>query len=136
MKNVLRLPLLFALIALAVSSCKKFEEGPKLSLKKDAKRLAGRWVPSQFVDSNGTVDNDVADEEQMTFTEDGGVTLHTNGLGDLTGTWTFNDDHTELTTSYTILGITSTNTMTVIKLKNKELGLRESDNDVYYYTKN
>jgi len=87
-------------------SCKKYEDGPTLSLKSKKSRLVGKW---KNIPANGSVY--LIEEE---FKEDGGyteiMTIDSSNIiyWEKKGTWSFNDKKENISTSYTftILGVT------------------------------
>ncbi len=135
-KKILSLSLI-AMVGLgivATPSCKKYPEGPSLSIKSKKARLAGTWKESKVIKENGdagTPDNTYT----LTFTKDGKVTVKTDAgmLGTLSvdGTWKFDNKKENIITTYG----NSTSQRKIIELKNKELGLEDPNGYKTYYTK-
>lgn len=139
-------PLIWVFIfsALLITSCEKYEDGPRISLKSKKERAANSWrIGAKY--KNGTEEtlssSDV--ENKLILDKEGFVTLVTAGnyfSSSTPGTWTFSDDKKTLQiviyepTGPTTSSPTTTN-YTILKLKEKELWLKETDSkgDVYEY---
>ena len=121
-------------------SCGKYEEGPGVSLLPKKTRLQQRWKAVENINAATGITSTIADDgSYIEFVKGGSLkyydyaTFSLFGLDALTGTWELSDDKTQLITSYTIIGQTSTNTSTIIKLKINSLGLESSNGDKTYY---
>ena len=124
------IPVLFFL-----SSCKKYPDGPGLSLISKTERLSNSWKVSQVLEN----DVDKTSDYQFAFTDynlviknDGNYTINYKALGILTvnesGKWTFNGDKTKV-----ILDPSSNNNpnneLVILKLMEDELWLLDEDNN-------
>ncbi|MCC7301608.1 MAG: hypothetical protein IT233_03105 [Bacteroidia bacterium] len=117
--------------SIAIVSCSKYEEGPKISLRTRKGRLAGDWKLTEML-VNGTAVNLSGSTYELKIEKDGGYTMIMTVpvLGTLTdvGTWEFGDK------KETLISTNSTgdkDTSTIVMLKNKMLKLKdESGGDV------
>ena len=55
------------------------------------------------------------------------------GVAAATGTWEFSSDKTQVTVYYELMGLSSTTTYTINKLKINSLALIDEDGDKTYY---
>lgn len=118
-------------LAITTTSCGKYADGPSFSLLTKKKRLCREWDAKSYVDANGTTYEDNSDDV-LTFEKEGGAT-YTNGGNGIAGTWEFVSDKEGITTTYTVFGVTNTDTYTITRLTNKELWLKDSDGDLTKY---
>ena len=130
MKTTLRsLTTVLAIAVIALTGCKKYEDGPSFTLLTKKARVAGDWMVEKKI-SNGT---DVTStyrlfttSETITLEKDGGLNaVYNNSLGGSTtqvGTWAFDDKKEHLVT---VVGGTTTSDI-IIKLTNTELWTRSS----------
>lgn len=107
-----------------LAACSKYEEGPKLSLRSKKARLAGDW---KLVESslNGTVQQITGYTVNLSIKKDGNYTYaYSSAAGTIStnGTWEFTDDKTGLISKPSTGG---SDTVTITKLKNKELWFKE-----------
>ena len=121
-------------------SCGKYEEGPGFSLLPKKTRLQQRWKPVETINAaTGTLSTITDDGSYLEIVKGGSLKYYDHatfslfGFDALTGTWELSDDKTQLITSYTIIGQTTTDTATIIKLKINSLGLESSNGDKTYY---
>lgn len=122
----------FALVALMVASCSKYEEGSNFSLLSKKSRVANTWEVSTLT-ANGIDISSLSSVSQITATKDGVWTTTYTIAGistDNVGTWEFNDDATTIT----IVDNNGTTTMTIIKLKKDEMKLSNEENGITYVT--
>ena len=139
MKKRIILTLTIALVSMfTITSCKKYEEGPGLSLRSKTARLAEDWVIEKYI-YNG---EDRTEEAKALFGADFSFTIKDGG------TYTINGDFSdegkwELIESKEVLQLTPKDgeiiKYTILKLKNEELWLRYTDDgdveDVHYMPK-
>ena len=115
------------------TSC-KYEEGPNLSLRTKKARVAGEWEIEKATYSDGTVDTDF---EGITIVFDKDGTGKNEFTGDLLGTSTTvsNNFKWEFTDSKKKLKITDEDgdidESTILRLTNKEMWLKDTDNDQF-----
>ncbi len=123
-----------AVAGMTVTSCKKYDEGPGFSLKSKKGRLSGEWEVEKYITSGGTETQDNA-STVITYEKDG-TYKYANTAGSFTGTWKFDDKKENLITefSYQFGGQTITNqdTVTILRLTNKEFWTVDEDNDKTY----
>ncbi len=107
-----------------VSSCSKYEEGPKLTLLSKKARLTGDWKLSEQT-LNGTAQT-LNGTSTMTISKDGTfksaysyVILGQTYSSNTTGTWEFSDDKTSILSTES--GQTTADTLKIYRLANKEL---------------
>ncbi len=93
--------LLAAASLLSLSACKKYDDGPAISLTPRAERIANTWVIERATE-NGQDVTDQYDQYVLTLTSGGGATLDASYVlfgvqitTQTTGTWHFenNDEH-------------------------------------------
>lgn len=114
---------------LSTPSCGKYEEGPGFTLLTKKMRLTNDWDVKEVVYSDGTV---VADnDDQYTTFEKDGTAKAIDGNLIVTGTWEFSSDKEKLRVTYTYFGQPDTDEFTIIRLTNKELWLKDINNDLY-----
>ncbi|HBS85419.1 MAG: hypothetical protein A2W91_16555 [Bacteroidetes bacterium GWF2_38_335] len=109
MKKLLSIAVLLAGVAIIFSSCGKYEDGPKISLKSKKARVAAEWVVEKtyFNDTEQTLDGD----EQyyiMALEKDGTgkyiVEAHTDSEGNAVAggeaeiEWEFDEDNLKIRT--------------------------------------
>lgn len=139
MKKRIILTLTIALVSMfTITSCKKYEEGPGLSLRSKTARLAEDWVIEKYI-YNG---EDRTEEAKALFGPDFSFTIKDGG------TYTINGDFSdegkwELIENKEVLQLTPKDgeiiKYTILKLKNEELWLRYAEDgdveDVHYMPK-
>jgi hypothetical protein len=131
MKKAVKLALaIVALGAFTMTACKKYEEGPSLSLRSKKARMAGDWKVEAYyedgVDKTSDYRTFIA-SESFTMDKDGSYTSSsttTSAFGGITstdnGTWEFINDKEDLRTLSSQANATA-DTMVIVKLKNKEM---------------
>ncbi|HEU4719506.1 MAG TPA: lipocalin family protein [Bacteroidia bacterium] len=126
----------FAAIAFTASSCKKYEDGPAISLLTKKMRLCNDWVVDKYLE-NGTDETngtDMTSFMQSVITEwsikkDNSYTI--TGAGSESGTWSLGEDKDDVT--FTPSSGTA-RTFRILMLKSKELRLRQTNtNGTYNY---
>ena len=101
-----------------ISSCKKYEEGPILSLRTKAARVAGVWTYAKVTVSGVDVTNLYANEK-VEFTKDGKAKWTYSTTSSKYGEWKFNEDKSKLMTKYDNVSIWEE--FEIIKLRNDQL---------------
>lgn len=111
-----------------LTSCGKYEEGPGLALTSKTARIAGSWKLTAQT-TNGVADALTGLTQTMEITKDGTYSSHIvysymgfNYTNDITGTWVFSDDKTQVI--MTVDGSTGTETATIVRLAGKEMKLK------------
>ena len=136
-KSVLSLSLIamIGLGALTTPSCKKYEEGPGISLMSKKARLTGTWKKDRYVYSDNT-EISANEDAEVEFKKDGTMILtSTNSFFpfSISGTWEFSDNKERLTTKIEVFGSDETETAKIILLKNKEFATEDEDGIKTYY---
>jgi hypothetical protein len=127
MKRTLKISLVAAIIAsIAIVSCKKYEEGPGLSLRTKKGRLTGDWKLKAVYENGVDISTQYIGTSSISskIEKDGSITSISGGYT-LTGTWEFLEKKEQLKTTYVVSGVTYMDTIEIIKLKNKEFWTRE-----------
>ena len=124
MKNNVKLLLSVLSLVFIFSACNKYEDGPKVSLMTKKARITGTWKKTKEIKPNGTVVIDTSSAE-VVIDKDGTITFRENGLA-LVGTWEFINDKESILVSLKVLGVTNTEEFRILRLKNKELWLKDS----------
>jgi hypothetical protein len=120
----------------AFTGCKKYEEGPALSLLSKKSRLAGEWKLVKYL-YNGAEQNLSGFTVNLTIEKGGSYTSSAsfnNITSTETGTWEFNDDKTSVNFMSTNSSVADVHM--ILKLKSKELWTKQvsgSDTDEYHY---
>lgn len=129
MKRVKLLFVALFVATIALTSCGKYEEGPSISLRSKTSRITGEWkmVKQMY---NGTEVALSNEEKNWIFDiqKDGKFMMKTS-YGNMDGTWEFSSDKEKLIIKQTILGQTTTQESTIMRLTNKELILEDVDED-------
>ena len=141
MKKIAFLGFVLALGSASVlTSCSKYEEGPKFTLLSKKNRVTNDWNLTAVADSNGTSLALGGTTMSMSIMEDGTFTAKVTNIltVDGTGTWKFTDSKEELIlTLDNVLPFFPDNGNTIVKLAKDELKLRnDSDNYVYTFSAN
>jgi hypothetical protein len=114
-----------AAMTLNVQSCKKYQDGPALSLRTKKARLAGDWdvvqIGNQNYPSNGySLEFEFEKDGDMKFTY-----AYTGYSYSYKGSWEFSSNKEEL--DIKLDGNSSTQTFEILRLKNKEVWLEDKD---------
>ena len=123
--------LCFSIIVIQfLDGCKKYEEGPRISLKSKKERISNHWLLTKYLE-NGQVPTSYTSSWDIDIKTNGDYITYTDysSSGEIIGTWRFSSDKEKIT--FTEMGGDSY-TFTILKLKEKELWLEEKDgNDTY-----
>ena len=117
MKKLFAFGLLLTMIIAGASSCKKYEEGPGLSLRSKTKRLTGTWNISKATEQGADVFSSYAKGYQIEFKDDNTFTL-TENLNEFSGNWSFIEDKTKIELKISDGTIIK---FIIIQLKHKEM---------------
>ena len=135
MKKLTPIAVLAFLFAVVLSSCSPYEEGPAISLRSKAERVANTWRVNYAVDDDGDQTADY-DGDVYIFDKDGAAQVNfTEGGFDFeaVGTWAFtNDDQNmRITAEYVVGPLTFEidETFEILKLKESELWVKDIDDD-------
>ncbi|HBX49771.1 MAG: hypothetical protein A2275_00060 [Bacteroidetes bacterium RIFOXYA12_FULL_35_11] len=125
MKTKINILLLFAIIELiGISSCKKYEEGPVLSLRFKNARVAGVWTYDKVTVSGNDFTSLYANEK-VEFTKDGKAKWTYSSALSKDGEWKFNDDKSKLMTKFD--NVSTWIEYEIIKLRNDQLWLKKTE---------
>lgn len=119
----------FTLFLFLLSSCKKYEEGPVLSLRSKKSRLIGTWtLKSQSENGVGTL---LFSIDKLEIKKDGTFKFSfKRTVSDPSeGSWSFTSDKENVDFKFTCCS----NRYKILKLKNRELWL---ENSVYFTNTN
>ena len=146
MKKVLASLAIVALLAgsVSVAGCGKYEEGPSISLRTKKARVVGEWELEKILENGVDKTSDyraVVASETIEFKKDETFTssvTYTSLLGGGTdsesGTQAFANDKEKFSTSTTENNVTTTTTVDILRLTNKEFWTKEVDGgDTYEY---
>ncbi len=143
MKKIATLSLAVLLVGgVTLTSCKKYEEGPALSLMSKKARVAGTWEIEAYLE-NGvdktTEYRQGVSSETLVYDKDGTYTVSfTTPIGTFNdaGTWEFINDKLEIKSQSNTSG-SDPDTVVIVRLKNKEMWVKEktpgSTQSEYHY---
>jgi hypothetical protein len=111
-----------------LTSCKKYEEGPAFSLRSKTERVANTWRIEYAWDRIDSV-NITTDcsGETWEFTKKNDFVKRDNGIVDKTGSWEFVSNKEQITIRLPL----TTHTYEILRLKEKELWLRDSEEELH-----
>lgn len=142
---------LFALATVGLitfESCKKYEEGPGLSFRSRAERVANTWRVAKYLEGGIDVTNDESayPNGNWTFEKEGDLSVSTTVLGIMVtanGTWDFTSNDEKISYTFTGGGSTTTGEAQILMLKEKEMWLKDemgnddpSDDKEYHFLPN
>ncbi len=107
------------LLAAFTFSCKKYEDGPTLSLRSKKARVANEWQYDQVVAPNGTNITAQFANNSIEFTKDGEYIASYGTSSAQTGTWRFASDKEDMV--LTPNDNSDATVMKIMRLKGKEL---------------
>ena len=128
MKAVKQTMVWSVLILALASGCKKYAEGPGLSLRSKEARVSNEWKIEQAYDYRDTM-NVTQDYlgETWAFSKDGGFEEKDNGMINHLGKWSFSDNKDSLHVTLS----TETDSYIILKLKENEMWLRDKDEELH-----
>lgn len=132
MKKLLAFLLLATIVMVGFNACKKYEDGPYLSLRSKHNRVVNEWKLNKATNEGIDVTSQFQ-EYYFTFNDDNTYTYNRKLVKE-TGTWDFDDD--KLNIILTPAGSSTTESYKIIRLKNDELTLDQtvgSQTTRYYY---
>lgn len=127
--------LLSFFVLLVMASCKKYEEGPCLSLKSKKERISNTWTIEKAT-QNSEVITSKFDGWKITMTKEGYLFFFSTGKNStqpaLTGKWEFTDSKEKLKVIYSDPeGNEIVESYDIIKLKENALWLRQAEDQIY-----
>jgi hypothetical protein len=117
MKKLLAVILLAIFALTGFNSCKKYEDGPLISLRTKKARVVGDWKISKAT-TDGIDVTSAWSGVYLYFKKDDSYNVEDNGVTD-NGKWKFDGKKENLLLTGT--GSSTTDTYKIIRLKNKEL---------------
>ena len=132
MKNLTRIPLFaFALIAIVLSSCAKYEEGG-ISLESKKSRLVNHWK-TEKITADGIDVTALNIITELEITDNNAIVIHSSILGvNLVdhGAWAFNPGKTAVLVTNNQGSLTS---YEIVMLQKDEFKVRHTNNDGIVY---
>lgn len=130
--NFLIAALIVALALTGIAGCKKYEEGPSLSLRSRTARVANTWKMEKVMYNSTDITGSLTSINYTeTYDKDGNYSYSSNSSSG-SGQWSFQNDDTEIKRN----GVSSqsTETLKILKLKEKSFWYSYTDgNDVYEF---
>lgn len=130
MKTTLKTISILALGLILITSCNKYEDGPKFSLLTKKARLTGEWVIDQVTvndaDQTAAYVSFVGANYVLEIEKDG--KYRTEGNYPDTGTWELGADKDDIRFLSDQAGSTE-ESFRILRLKNKELWLRQTQSN-------
>ncbi len=138
MKKIVQFVIALLVIASAISSCRKYEEGPNVSLRTKAARVTNNWriESAQLNGTEVSLDPLWAKQKHYMYRDGKYIITIINPITlearNLQGNWTLYDRDTKiaLTTKNFSGNIDSTNEFNILKLYNKQFWIRKVDNSL------
>lgn len=135
MKRLLSLPVLFPLVLIISDSCKKYEEGPALSVRSKKARLDNVWKAELYYENDVDKTSDfhsVYTDARLTIGKDGSYSMYYKFLNltdyNETGTWKLSSDK-EFINFYRTSPNTDSWFWRILRLKDKELWVESADSN-------
>ena len=124
----------FVIISCMASSCKKYDDGPAISLRSKSERIANNWRVEKAIDNGNDVSGNF-DRYDVSFTKSGdaSLTAQYSFLGieynyTTTGKWRFESDTEKLVVDYEDNSADAT--YFILRLKEKELWVRQENTNL------
>ncbi len=132
-----KLPYFFLLFLLAsvLFTCKKYPEGPRISLRTKVQRLEGRWVVEKYlIDGADSTAVKYPNECYYNITNKEHTSKISSSCDSTDGRWEFNDNRTSLIlkSRKSPLVLTSNIEWKIMKLKFREMHLQTNFNSKQY----
>jgi hypothetical protein len=122
-------------LAFTITSCNKYEDGPKFSLLTKKSRLANDWVieSATVTSANGSTNNITSgfSGQVLTIEKDGKYTWTTSSGSD-SGTWTLGEDKDDIRLISSASGSQEIS-YRILRLKSKELWWKHTDTNADVY---
>lgn len=114
-KSLVAFILLLAVMTISIQSCKKYPEGPAISLRSRAERVANTWKVDNYK-INGSDYTSLVSGYTEKFTKEGAYS-YSWGMLDGSGTWAFQNSDKEI--KLTGSDNQSSHTLIILKLEEK-----------------
>lgn len=128
MKRLLTIYLILFLSSF--SACKKYKDGPVINLRSKKERVANTWKVDK-ASNRGTDISIKYDGERMTFTKEGYFFYFFPGAShspnNLNGTWEFSGNKKAIILTTTDNGTQSKTTLSILRLKENEMWVKQGD---------
>lgn len=116
------------LILVLASGCKKYAEGPGLSLRSKEARVVNEWKVDYAFDYRDTMNVTIDyTGETFAFVKGGDFMEKKNGLTNNTGKWEFTADKDSLRVTIS----TEVDNYLILKLKENEMWLKDKDEEIH-----
>lgn len=123
MKNTVKI-FAFALVAIVVTACSKYEEGPSFTLLSKRARMENTWVLTSYTLND--VNSPIIGTYTMKLEKNGNASI-TTSFGTEEGQWEFSDDKESLI----LTGVNNnTDTYEILMLKSKDLKLKQVNGSI------
>lgn len=116
--------ILLTVFSAMIASCKKYEDGPSLSLKTKKSRVANEWIYNEVTSPNGTNITSSYANSFLEFKKDDSY-IQTSSSYSYTGTWQFASGKEDIV--MTESGSGDSETLHILRLKEKELWFTVED---------
>lgn len=127
MKKLLFAIFATAIISTLITSCGKYEEGPKFSLASKKSRLCGDWTIEKATYDDTTDLTPLLAGMTLDIEKDGGYKMQL-GAQKQEGKWELGEDKDDVTfTPQDTTGGAKEETFRILRLKSKEMKLRSTD---------
>jgi len=128
MKKLLAI-LVVVFLMTGINSCKKYDDGPMLSLRSKTARLVNDWVIDRVMNKGVDATANYPEDYLLTINDDLTYSWVSNGVTQ-EGTWAFDDKKETVSFTQTTTGMATL--YTIKRLKNKELTLEQAVNTETY----
>lgn len=133
MKITFKIFLSLLTVLFVLSSCKKYDEGPAISLLTKKMRVTGDWKAEKIISESGDVDY-VDGVEIVKIMKDNTFERREGNSITESGSWEFSNDKSYLRFTYEDdLGINNIEEFEIIRLRNKELWVKDVNGDQINY---
>lgn len=126
---ILKTAILFSVFTLIATGCKKYEDGPIISVRSKEERIANTWVIEKAYDNGNDVTSDY-DQYDLTMDKDHNAKLTSNyKSGNVTfsfsteGVWSFENNKNDLRLDFN--NNDADRVYEILRLKENELWLKE-----------
>ncbi len=123
----------FAALSLSFTGCKKYDDGPAISLLPKKERLCRMWKPDKYIKADGTETAAGSDDARIEFKKDERFFYHDGGTS-YEGTWSWSDSKEAVRVTYPFIGSVNISAKyTILRLTKDELWVKDEDGDKTYY---
>ena len=122
-------------LTLSITGCKKYDEGPNISLRSKTERISNAWKVAKAIANDGNDVTDSYDKYDLEMLKNGDAKLAVKYIitdmaykFETEGSWSFRDKKKELVLD--MENLNGDRTYKILKLKEDELWLRDDDSRV------